>query len=149
MPADILQIWHDFIAALNGEGRAAALTRAFAADAKVRRYGYHGTRDEIIEEFCGLAELQAWLDRTPPTIAFDLCPHTLQGAGQGPWSVRYRLTAPDDFVGGGLWIGHLGQDGKLTALEHRPDDLDPKYGDAVAEHRHADHGHDAHGHPHA
>ncbi len=148
---EVIDIWELFVKALNGSDRRSALAQAFDPAAQVRRYGYHGSRDEILEQFQGLEQLVAWLDRTPTTIAFELCPQTLAPLGQDQWTVRYRLTAPDDFVGGGLWLGRMGGDGRLVELEHRPDDLDPKYGAAVAErplasHR-SDHQH-AHAHDH-
>lgn len=148
MHAGPLAAWQAFVQALNGQQRAAALARAFAADAQVRRFGYHGSRDEVLEQFAGLAELGAWLDRTPATIRFALCAETLTPLGPQRWSVRYRLTAPDDFVGGGLWIGVLGGDGRWVDLEHRPDDLDPKYGAPVAERPRDGHVH-AHAQDHA
>lgn len=130
---EVLDIWELFVNALNGSDRRSALAQAFDPEAQVRRYGYHGSRDEVLEQFQGLEQLVAWLERTPTTIAFELCPQTLAPMAQNRWTVRYRLTAPEDFVGGGLWIGRTGGDGRLLDLEHRPDDLDPKYGAAVAE----------------
>lgn len=129
----VIQTLQEFVFALNHSGERGALLRAMDDAIRVRRYGYHGTRDQVLEQFDGLDQVQQWLQRTPSTIEFSLLDSTLQPTGPRSYSIRYRLTAPDDFVGGGLWQATLGSTGKLVALDHRPDDLDAKYGSPVLE----------------
>lgn len=141
MAVQILTVFADFVYALNHAGQADALRRAVCEAVTVRRYGYHGTRQEVLEQFNGLEQVQRWLERTPPTVEFFLLEATLQCDGPQTYSIRYRLTAPDDFHGGGLWKARCGADGRLLELDHRPDDLDPKYGAPVQEGGHGRHLH--------
>lgn len=138
---DILAVFADFVFALNHGGDAAALHRAVAETVRVRRYGYHGTRHEVLEQFDGVDQLQQWLQRTPAVVQFQLQTETLQTDGSSRFRIRYHLTAPDEFEGGGLWQATVGGDGRLLELDHRPDDLDPKYGAPVQEATRSPHHH--------
>lgn len=141
MPADILTVLGEFVFALNHAGALDALQRAVDGAIRVRRFGYHGTRHEVLEQLDGLEQVQQWLARTPATIEFFLQESTLQATGHQTYSVRYRLTAPDDFHGGGLWQLKVAADGRIRELDHRPDDLDAKYGAPVLETGHSGHLH--------
>lgn len=139
--AQILTVLADFVFALNHAEAMDTLQRALDGAIRVRRYGYHGTRKEVLEQFDGLDQVQQWLARTPPTIEFFLLESTLQATGHQSYSVRYGLTAPDDFRGGGLWEVKVDADGRIRELDHRPDDLDAKYGAPVLETSHSKHLH--------
>lgn len=137
----VLFTFAELVQSLNHAGDLESLARAVDVAIRVRRFGYHGTRDQVLEQFDGMEQVQQWLQRTPATIHFELEAATLQVIGPDQYSIRYRLTGPDDFVGGGLWQAVVGSGGKLQTLDHRPDDLDPKYGAAVLESGHRGHAH--------
>jgi hypothetical protein len=139
-PLDALQ---HLVVALNSAGDAAELAQACASQIHVDRMGFHHERDCVVEVLTGLPQVQQWLARTAPVVQFAIDIRTFQLNGQGAWQVRYVVTAPDDFVGGGLWQLQCDTAGLITYLRHTPDDLALEHwGPAPGQGR--DHDHSAH-----
>ncbi len=114
-----------WLVALNHRGQGVAA--AVADQVAVQRFGFHYQRGELVEELHGPTEVAQWLARTAPVVRFELDPGEPVQTGPGAWQVRYVVSAPDDFLGGGLWDIRLDDHGLLRYLGHHPDDLAPEH----------------------
>ncbi len=114
-----LRAWVD---ALNGYGDLALTSRAVAADVVIERGGFGPQSGEVVQTLQGVAAANTWLAMTRHVVRFFAQEASLRREGS-LWVARYRLTAPDDFVGGGLWRFATDASGRIARLQHWPDDL--------------------------
>ncbi|MBM4343796.1 MAG: hypothetical protein FJ100_10520 [Deltaproteobacteria bacterium] len=114
-----LRAW---VAALNAYGNRSATGRVMADEVVIERGGFGAERGRVVQTIRGLDAANAWLRMTRHVVTFSADEATLHSQGRG-WSARYRLTAPDDFCGGGLWQFELDGHGRIVRLQHWPDDL--------------------------
>ena len=112
------------VQALNGCGAAPLVAKAIADEAELRRYGWGDEQDRIAEQLRGRDAIGAWMARCPSDTRFAMIGVPMHGGNLARWHARYRMEVAG-FIGGGLWRLDLDDDGLITALEHRPDDLDP------------------------
>lgn len=111
-----------WLVALNGYGDLTKTSAAVDAEIVVERGGFDRQLDEIVQVICGVAAVNAWLAMTRAVVTFE-CDLSSLAADGDRFGVRYRLTAPDDFVGGGKWLFEVAANGKLRWLQHWPDPL--------------------------
>lgn len=114
-----------WIAALNTSLDGALTPLAFTEDAVIERCGVKANRDKVLDTHSGHIEIAAWVARVPEGTVFtrtsDVAAET-GDAGETLWTARYRITV-EDFEGGGLWRVRLAEDGRLSWINHQPDDL--------------------------
>ncbi|MSQ83402.1 MAG: hypothetical protein EXR77_11035 [Myxococcales bacterium] len=111
-----------WLVALNGYGDLAKTSAAVDAEIVVERGGFEQQLRQIVQIIGGVAAVNAWLAMTRAVVIFE-CDFSSLAADGDRFGVRYRLTAPDDFVGGGRWLFELTAAGKLRWLQHWPDPL--------------------------
>ncbi len=124
MPDRAHQFLLSWIQALNHQG--VGVEPLCAPDVRVSRYGWDAERDVVVQHLAGTGAVREWLALLRPVCQFSLDGEIVQEAG-GQLRVRYRIVATDDFVGGGTWRLQLDDAGRLSTLEHRPDDLAVRY----------------------
>jgi len=110
-----------WVDALNRPGDPLAVARALADDAVIERHGFGATRGQLVQTIAGIAAATAWVALLRPALRFSCDP--ARAGEAGAFVARYRVTGPDDFVGGGEWAARLAADGKIAWLRHVPDDL--------------------------
>ncbi len=114
-----LRMW---VAALNGYGDRTKTALAVADTVVVERGGFGAERGQVVQTIAGTEAVNTWLAMTRHVVIFFADEASLRRDGPG-WSVRYRLTAPDEFVGGGSWLFAVDDSGRIVRLQHWPDDL--------------------------
>jgi hypothetical protein len=106
------------VEALNRPRDPAALRAAVIDEIRIDRHvpGDRGTAP-VAESFEGLAEVERWFARTPPTARFGLAgPAWPDGDG---WGIEYTIQA-GEFHNGGIWRARLAGDGRIVSLSHHP-----------------------------
>jgi hypothetical protein len=122
---DALDRW---LAALHGFGDLERVRAAVAGEVQVERFGWDHARGLVVERFQGPAQVAAWCARTPRNVAFAVVDGPLPEEGgppEGPdgvWRARYEVRI-GDYRNQGVWRFRLDGQGRMTHLEHQPDDL--------------------------
>lgn len=94
----------------------------------IERFGFDDNRGEVLEELRGIDAAKEWTERSPAGTHFE--------AKRAAESVRYEVSVVG-FRGGGVWRLSVDEAGRITHVEHRPDDLkvelqdDPEWRDNV------------------
>ena len=107
---------------MNTQGDQDASVAALHPEITIERCGFAAQRGQVVQIINGLAAARQWLAMTRSVVEFSCDVDSAAADGQR-WSVRYSLTAPDDFVGGGLWQFRFTEDHRLLWLRHQPDEL--------------------------
>ncbi len=100
------------------------LEQAAAPDFDVDVYGVGPTREQRMKSVKGYDGFAQWLGRAPSGTTFSLA--SAVEADGATRIVHYRVDVLY-FNGGGVWKATVGEDGRITHLEHRPDDLDKRW----------------------
>lgn len=140
---EIANAFDRWLVALNGRGDLRQTKRACADGALVERCGFFGDRGKVVEQLQGIAAINAWL-----ALTREICVFSLDGAvstGDHGFEARYRIVA-GDFVGGGHWMARFDAAGKMTWLQHQPDELPEivEFSEQSPPHRHHAHGKSKH-----
>lgn len=111
-----------WVEAVNAYGDRAITAAAVSPAIAIERCGFGDQRGQVVQNILGLDATVQWLAMTRDVVQFQ-CDVADLSTTDSAWVVRYRLTAPDDFVGGGSWTIRLDPDGMLLWLRHQPDEL--------------------------
>lgn len=81
--------------------------------------------EEVIE---GIAAINAWLSKSPEGWRFDVSEAPIDVLAPGPPTIveATYVVSKDWFHNRGLWRAHIGADGLLLRLEHRPRNIPPE-----------------------
>jgi hypothetical protein len=107
--------------ALNARGEPATAEAAISPGVRLERFGFGPRQGQLVQIIEGIGPVTAWLQLTPDGTSFALAEAPLVD-DEGVATVRYRLTH-EDFVNGGEWRWKLADDGRITWLQHLPNDL--------------------------
>jgi len=109
--------------ALNRPRDPALLRAAVTDDVRIDRHAPGDrTAAPIAESFTGVAEIERWFARTPPSVRFGLAgaaraePEPASGEA---WAIEYTIDA-GEFHNGGVWLARLAGDGRIAVLSHHP-----------------------------
>lgn len=118
---DCIERW---LRALNARGAAEDVEAACAPDVVVERYGFAEQRDVLVETLQGRSEVADWFALPAEGTVFAVVGDCMcEETGPTPiCRVRYRVEVMD-FIGGGDWRFRCDELGRLSWLEHRPDEL--------------------------
>jgi len=123
-----------WLEAVISRGDRELVDAAVAPTIRIERFGFGTEQGELVEILEGPGPVGALLARTPPNVVtWGLTdePNPATPAGDG-FTARYTLES-SGFTGGGEWWFRLSDDGRITFLAHRPDELDKGANEAVAE----------------
>ncbi|HEX7836669.1 MAG TPA: hypothetical protein VF469_04350 [Kofleriaceae bacterium] len=74
----------------------------------------------VAETFTGIAEVERWFARTPPSVRFGLAGAArLEPEPEHAWAIEYTIDA-GEFHNGGVWLARLAADGRIAILSHHP-----------------------------
>ena len=116
-PQAVIERW---VRALNDPQDATLIAAAASEEIEVLRHGTGARRGQVVERFDTTESLLEWVRRSPQGLVF-----AVSGPVHGPaehHEARYRVTV-EDFEGGGVWRFRADGAGRLTWLEHIPDEL--------------------------
>lgn len=137
--ASALSRWCD---ALNSRGPAPiadAVAASCAPTVTIARCGWDADAGTVVQLLQGREAVAGWLALTAAVVRFSIDWPSLGRSGpRGDWQIRYTVSAPDGFRGGGTWTLALDEAGLLLRLRHQPDGLAaPHRGDdaVCADHR--------------
>lgn len=114
----------NWVAALNTQGAEARslIERAAHPDIEVVRFGFGANKGRVVETIRGYEGVAEWFSLTPDVIEFEL-DGDIRELADGLSEVGYRVLA-GDFANGGTWRFRAHADGRVTWLEHRPNEID-------------------------
>jgi hypothetical protein len=106
--------------ALNRPLDPALLRAAMADDVRIDRHapGDRGVAP-VAESFTGVAEIERWFARTPPSVRFGLAGAAWAEPDGDRWGIEYAIDA-GEFHNGGVWLARLAGDGRIAFLSHHP-----------------------------
>lgn len=109
--------------ALNRPRDPALLRAAVTDDVRIDRHapGDRATAP-VAESFTGVAEVERWFARTPPSVRFGLAGAARpepEPEGGAAWAIEYTIDV-GEFHNGGVWLARLAGDGRIAILAHHP-----------------------------
>lgn len=136
--------FHRLVDALNRSRDPGRLRAAVTDDIRIERHapGDRATAP-VAESFAGVAEVERWFARTPPSVRFGLAGAAWPEPGEA-WAIEYTIDA-GEFHNGGVWLARLAGDGRIASLSHHPFALRDAGG---TPHGGAPHGHGGSSHTH-